>query len=270
MKVAFIISVYQNDKLHFFKQAIESLVNQNYGFDNISIYLGIDGAISTHISEYITDHHSFFYKVIVNKQNKGLAFTLNCLIEALGDERYIFRMDSDDIAKTDRVTKQIAFMQQHPEIEISGGAIEEIDSSGKAQMTRIYPKSTKIAKRFIPKASIFAHPTVCFRKSFFNKGYRYKTKYKFNQDIILWYEALACGIEVGNINDVVLQLRMTEEFYKRRGRKMALGEFLVNCNGIKALYGYHWKMLYPFARLLIRLMPSMPSRLIKLIYSEKI
>ena len=35
MKIAFIITVYKNDKLKYFKEAIDSIVNQDYGFENI-------------------------------------------------------------------------------------------------------------------------------------------------------------------------------------------------------------------------------------------
>jgi len=51
-KIAFIITVYKNDKLEYFKEAIESIINQNYGFWNINIYLGIDGPLSNGLEAY--------------------------------------------------------------------------------------------------------------------------------------------------------------------------------------------------------------------------
>ncbi len=44
-KVAFMITVYKNDKLKYFKEAMEFIVNQYYGFDNINTYLEIDGKL---------------------------------------------------------------------------------------------------------------------------------------------------------------------------------------------------------------------------------
>jgi len=52
-KVAFIMSVYKNDKLEYVKEAVESIINQDYGFENINIYLGIDGEIAKDIEDYI-------------------------------------------------------------------------------------------------------------------------------------------------------------------------------------------------------------------------
>jgi hypothetical protein len=265
-QISFIITVYKNDKLEFFKEAIESIVNQDYGFDNINIYLGIDGELFNSTQNYINDNVALFYKVVQNEENRGLAFTLNRLIEILEDEKYVFRMDADDICKTNRVSKQTAFMENHSNISIIGGAIEEFSGNGIVNMTRTYPKTTEEAKKFIPKASIFAHPTVCFKKSFFDADFKYSEQYRFSQDLALWYDALANGFEVSNIDDVVLELRVTKDFYKRRSYKKAFGEFRIYYNGIKKLYGFNWRFIYPVARLVTRLMPV---GIVKIIYNEK-
>ncbi len=202
MKVAFIITVYKNDKLEYFKEAIESIINQDYGFEDINIYLGIDGQLSNELEAYIKNGKNLFYKIVRNEENNGLAYTLNKLIDNLENEEYIFRMDSDDICKLDRVSKQINFMEKNKSIEILGGAIEEKNENGKIRMIRTYPKSNQEAKNYIYKASIFAHPTVCFRKSFFDKGFRYNIKYRFSQDLELWYKALRYNIKISNLDEL--------------------------------------------------------------------
>ncbi len=55
----------------------------------------------------INDNKDIFYKIIKNKYNMGLAKTLNKLIEVLEDEEYIFRIDADDICRSDRVQKTL-------------------------------------------------------------------------------------------------------------------------------------------------------------------
>ena len=264
-KIAFIVTVYKKDKLAYFVQAIESMVNQDYGFEYINIYLGIDGDLSEDIVNYIDENKALFYKVLQNEENRGLAYTLNRLIEVLEYEEYIFRMDSDDISELDRVTKQIAFMQSNPNIDIIGGAIQEIDEEGSPKMVRTYPKSTYEAIRLIPTASIFAHPTVCFRRSFFEKGFRYSNNLKYNQDLDLWYKVLANGVQVSNLEDIILQLRTTPEFYTRRNYQRAFNEFSIYWNGIINLYGFNWRLVYPIARLFTRLLPA---NVIEMIYNS--
>lgn len=266
-KVAFLITVYKEDKIDFFKQAVESIVDQDYGFEFINIYLGIDGKLSNEVKGYIHSNDRLFYKIIKNRRNEGLGPTLNKLIEALCDERFVFRMDSDDISKPNRVSKQVRFMIENPGIEIIGGAIEEIDEKYTVKMIRTYPKTTKAAKDFISKASIFAHPTVCFNRSVFSKGFRYNQKLRFNQDIALWYDILYHKIQISNLDDVVLSLRVTSDFYRRRSYKRALSEFAVYCRGIKLLYGSSWRYIFPVIRLVSRLMPVF---IIETLYSERI
>lgn len=263
-KAAFIITVYQNDKLEYFTQAVESIVRQDYGFENINIYLCIDGIIPADIRNYIDENKNLFYKLVQNDENRGLAYSLNKLIDVLENEEYIFRMDSDDICKPDRVSKQMKMMLSNIHIDIVGGAIQEIDEEGCTKMVRTYPKNTEDAKKFIAKASIFAHPTVCFRRSFFEKGFRYQTKF-FPEDLYLWFDALAKGIDVSNIDDIVLNFRTSNNFYNRRSYSWSIKEFKVYWHGIKKLYGYNWRLIYPIARIFIRLLPSNG---VKIIYNS--
>ncbi|EGR1670319.1 glycosyltransferase, partial [Vibrio parahaemolyticus] len=82
--VAVIMSVYKNDKLNWFKEAIESLKSQDIGWENINLYLGIDGELPMEVEEYISELSP--YKVIKNEKNMGLAATLNKLISELDSE----------------------------------------------------------------------------------------------------------------------------------------------------------------------------------------
>ena len=67
IKISFIITVYKNDKLEFFKEAIESIVNQDYGFNNINIYLGIDVQLPDNTQNYINENSNLFYEIIQRK-----------------------------------------------------------------------------------------------------------------------------------------------------------------------------------------------------------
>lgn len=254
-KIAFIITVYKGDNLEFFQEAIKSICDQTVGFENINIYLGIDGSLNSLTENYINKNKELFYKIVKNEVNKGLAFTLNKLINSLGNEEFIFRMDSDDICKVDRVKKQIKFLNSNSSILICGGAIEEFTEEAGVKMTRYYPNTTREAKNYIYKASIFAHPAVCFKKEFFKKGFRYDANYKFSQDVDLWFRALKYNVQIGNIDDVVLQLRVQSNFYKRRSYKKAFGEYKIYIKGIISNYGISYKLIYPLFRLGFRLFP---------------
>jgi glycosyltransferase involved in cell wall biosynthesis len=58
-------------------------------------------------------------KVIVDGQRLGLARRLNMGID-LAAGRYIARMDADDVSFPERLAKQVAYLDQHPEVDLVG------------------------------------------------------------------------------------------------------------------------------------------------------
>ena len=73
---------------------------------------------------------NYFYIIERSNSNQGLAFTLNNLISKLGDESFIFRMDSDDLCMPCRFERQILFLLKNSDIDILGSDIEKIKPMG--------------------------------------------------------------------------------------------------------------------------------------------
>lgn len=260
-KIAFIITVYKNDKLEFFKQAIESIVNQDYGFENINIYLGIDGELPDEIQSYI-DNSKDFYKIVQNEQNKGLAYTLNRLIEILEDEEYIFRMDSDDVCRLDRVSKQLKAFDNDKDLMILGSDLIEIDEHGNELRKKTMPTDYEIIKKYSIARSPLNHPTVAMRKEFFEIVGLYNEQFLKSQDYELWARALKKGVKISNISEPLLYFRVASDFMvKRNSISSYKNEFKVSIelmNHFK-MYGQFPKVI---AKLLIRLMPSSIGKIV--------
>ena len=112
--VSIVLPVYNAEK--YVREAIESILNQT--FTDYEFVIINDG--STDGSEKIIQ--SFKDKRIIyvkNEKNIGIVKTLNKGIEkAFGT--YIVRMDADDVSVSDRVEKQVKFMDENPRISISG------------------------------------------------------------------------------------------------------------------------------------------------------
>lgn len=86
-------------------------------------------------------------------------------------------MDADDISILNRFEMQNTFLEEHPEVDMVVGAISEIDEKGNDRGRIIrYPTSPEDCRAFFTKRNPVAHPTVMFRRSFFEKaGYHYPT-----------------------------------------------------------------------------------------------
>ena len=146
-------------------------------------------------------------------------------------------MDADDISLPDRIEKQICFLNEHPEIDVVGGAINEIDEEGcESGKTIVYPATPTECKKFLRKRNPLAHPAVLFRKSFFDKiGHCYRPEYRKNQDTMLWYDGLMHGVNIANLPNVVLKFRMTEALFKKRrnGWVFAKNNWRTDCKSTK-------------------------------------
>ena len=127
-KLVVIESVYKNDKSAYLRLSLDSIFAQS--FKNFKLLLYIDGPVPEGIWRVIWSYKDERLKVIDNPVNKGLATALNNLLSRCKDYSFIARMDADDIALPDRFEKQIAYLEAHPEVDMVGGAINEIDENG--------------------------------------------------------------------------------------------------------------------------------------------
>lgn len=218
--IAVILPIYKKDKIEYLTKTIESLIMQTY--KDFHIYIGVDGPIGNDIEQYFTQIECQNKITIFRfEENRGLACVLNDLLDVCFEKGYdyIARMDADDISENDRLEKQMTFLNTHPEIDVVGGAIDEIDENGNIRNKRIvYPETPEECRAFFAKRNPHAHPAVMFRKSFFDKlhGKKYRPEYRQNQDTMLWYDGMMAGTKHANIPDVVLRFRMTDAMFKKR------------------------------------------------------
>lgn len=230
--IAIILPVYKNDKVPYVCLSLNSILNQTYKGE-IKLFIGVDGPVGKDLEECIKEYE---LKNNVSVQwfteNRGLAIVLNDLLDLCIREgyEYIARMDADDISLPERLEKQMIFLNQHPDIDVVGGSIEEIDENGESRGKIVmYPEGHEDCYAFFSHRNPHAHPAVLFRKSFFDTaGCKYRPEYRQNQDTMLWFDGMKKGTQHANIPDVVLRFRFTESLFKKRrnGWKFAKKQLL--------------------------------------------
>lgn len=224
-KMVVLMSVYKNDTPEHFRLSMESILNQTY--QNFQLLVGVDGIIEGDLKVCLESFDSSInlgadsrVKIFWFMENRGLTAVLNDLLEVgkILQPSYFARMDADDISKKDRFEKQMRYLEANPELDVIGGAIEEIEYDGKLNGKVInYPLTHQECFDFFATRNPLAHPAVMFRASFFDKVTSYNASYKKNQDTELWYRAFKTGCKFGNLQDVVLSFRISKDMYKRRG-----------------------------------------------------
>lgn len=227
MKLAVILPVCCQDRKDCFQLAAESILFQT--LKEKQLFVGVDGPVGDELTTYLNELEQQ-QQVTVKRfpENRGLACVLNDLLGICFSEgyEYIARMDADDIALSDRLEKQKRFLDEHPDIDVVGGAISEIDEQGNSRnKTVVYPDTPEACRKFFAHRNPHAHPAVMFRRSFFEKaGCRYRPEYRKNQDTMLWFDGMIKGTRHANIPDVVLNFRMTDSFFKNRRQGWALAK----------------------------------------------
>ena len=225
-KVAVMLPVYNNDNTAYLAKATESILYQTYRY--VHLYIGVDGPVGYELHESLDllDRHNMV-DIVWFPENRGLACVLNDLVDICKKEGYVYyaRMDADDVSVNDRFERQIKFLEEHPEVDVVGGAINEINGDGVSRGKHVeYPLTHEECRKFFRYRDCLAHPAVMFRARYFEKvpnGYR--PEYRKNQDTMLWYDGFLNGCVFANLKETVLNFRVNDDFYKRRnGWKRAI------------------------------------------------
>ena len=246
MKFSVAICVYDKDNVQYFKEALESIVNQSL-LPN-QIVLVVDGSINDDLRNIIDDFtikcQSIFidFDITYLKENKGHGEARKISIEKSIYE-LVALMDADDICRYDRFQKQIDAFKKDTNLSIVGGQIMEINHITKKEISkRIVPNHDKDIKEYIKSRCPFNQMTVMLKKDDVIKVGNYVDFYH-NEDYYLWIRMYLEGYNFYNLPDILVDVRINEEFYGRRGGlKYFLSEFklqrIMYKNGIISLYQF--------------------------------
>ena len=212
-----LMSLYDRENPDYLKQSIESILSQSLLTDDFVIV--IDGPINIHLQSALDSYVSRypFFHVVPLPENKGLGNALNVGVPQCKNE-LIARMDSDDIAEASRCEKELAYFNSHENIAVVGTQIQEFKNK-KGDMNSFihYPLSSKQIRQYIKKRCPFGHPSVMFKKETILKSGNYSPLMINQQDYELWIRVLYNGFEGANIDEALLNLRIGDSLYKRRG-----------------------------------------------------
>lgn len=259
-KIAVALSIYKSDTILYLKESIGSILQQTY--NNFDLYIKVDGDVDDNISKFLSDleynNDNVFVEYFLD--NKGLAFRLNQIIDEVvgkGIYKFIARMDADDISESNRFQTQIDFFQEHPNIDVLGSDIIEIDEYGNELFYKRMDYDYNEIKTKIIKKCPFNHPSVMFRIDVFNEGFRYNSTLLNTQDYYLWVDLLAKGKVFSNINQPLLKFRVNESFHNRRGINKAINDVKSRLYAFQKLDVINISnILHVIALFILRLSPS--------------
>lgn len=207
--VSIILPCYNAEK--HLKYALDSIINQEY--KNLEI-LCIDDGSSDGTLQILNDYKEKDNRMVViqNDGNKGLIYTLNKALTLVKGE-YFARMDADDYSIQNRISTQLEFLLNNPEIDLVSTGYQyfyNIDKKGNYV--------TPIAESFqaLKLLSIFctplAHATILGRSTIIkNNQYYYDNHFPHAEDFELFSRLAWKNVKLATINKNLYLVRLHSE-----------------------------------------------------------
>lgn len=236
-------------------EAIDSILAQTV--TDWELILCDDGSSddTAQVAESYVNAHPGKIILLKNLRNMGLNFTLNhCLEAATGD--YIARMDGDDISLPQRFEKELAVLENNPDIAVVSCAMSYFDEHGEhGGVARVCQEPRK---EMLVHGPVHCHAPCMIRAEAIRSvgGYSVDKRLLRVEDWHLWLKIYAAGGQGRNIPEILYKMRDDRNAASRRKFKYRLNEAHVAALAIKMLKLPKWQYLYTLRPIVVGLLPG--------------
>lgn len=192
-KLSVVMSVH-NGEAHI-TEAIDSLLVQT--FKAFELIIVNDG--STDKTAKILAAYNDPRLRIITQTNRGLVVSLNRAI-SVAETPLIARHDADDKSEPDRLEQQMKYLKKQPDVVIVGSSIKVMNAQGRVLHEHRVLLNDPELKQELLVHSPFAHGSVMFRKTAFDKAGGYQQTEWPAEDYGLWLRLSEQG-KFGNLDE---------------------------------------------------------------------
>ncbi|EKN69404.1 hypothetical protein BABA_10101 [Neobacillus bataviensis LMG 21833] len=243
-KVSVIMGVYNCAET--LSQSIESIIYQT--FSDWEFIICDDASTDTtyEIAYQYTKMYPEKIKLLKNESNMKLAATLNrCLNAASG--QYIARQDGDDISVSNRLERQVSFLDAYEEYMLVGTGMIPFDERGDMGFRIGKPIPSRVD---LPMNNTFMHATIMMRNKGYTilNGYRVTKRTRRAEDYDLWIRFFAAGFKGYNLQEALYKVKEDESAFRRREFKYYFDSAILvfqGCYTLKLPIKYYLYTLKP-------------------------
>jgi glycosyltransferase involved in cell wall biosynthesis len=165
--------------------AVESILAQSFSDFEFII---VNDCSTDNSLEYLREQKDKRIVLVNLEKNVGVTGALQAGMQSVRGE-YIARLDADDIAKPERLARQVDYLDQNPDVGLLGSSFDLIDSTGKFQrQVNLMKDDVAIRWKMLFKNPFF-HSTVMFRHHLI-KTHKLDYVRKHGEDYQLWADLL--------------------------------------------------------------------------------
>jgi glycosyltransferase involved in cell wall biosynthesis len=201
--VSIVVPVFEPHPVYF-RQAVDSILEQTFRDFELIIVEDPSASSGTTLLAGVNDAR---IRHLVNEQRTSLPRQHNRgLAESRG--RFICRFDADDICAPDRVERELAFLADHPDIDVVGSWLTVIDEQSNVIGARRYPAHHADIVASMRRFNPIANSTVMFRREIYERFGGWRDAPLPAQDYE-WYSRLASGgTRLANIEAPLVRYRI--------------------------------------------------------------
>ena len=220
------MAVYAKEKADIFDVSLRSNITEQT-LKPDEFVLVCDGELTAEL-EAVISYYAMLYPdifIVYRKEKEGLGLALRYGLERCSYP-LVARSDSDDVCVPTRFEKQVKYMDSHPEVGVVSSYIDEFRSEWTAPIrTKTLPLTHEELCEKAKFRNPLNHMAVMMRKDDIIRIGSY-IHLPYIEDYELWVRAIANGIQLGNIGEVLVHARVGDGMVKRRGKK-------------RTVYSYH-------------------------------
>ena len=199
-------------------EALESIYAQTLPPDRVVLVL--DGHVGTDqhdvIGTYGADSRGPDLTIVSLPSNSGLASALNAGL-AYCDGEFVMRMDSDDICMPDRLALQLAYFNEHPEMDVISSWASEFSANDTTEKMKVSPTEHDALAMALRWRNVIAHSAILIRTEALKKVGGYRADFGLLEDYDLWVRLLTAGSQFHVLPKVLLRIRTSLAQRGRRG-----------------------------------------------------
>jgi len=177
---------------------LHSLKSVQYDANKYAVVIVDDGSTHPITLEdvYSQISRDISVEIIQLPCNKGITTALNTGLQWIiqqNNAHFIARLDCGDICTPERFCHQVAFLKEHPEINLIGSWCIFKDHTSNVAYRYITPTRHKKIKRGMHFRNIFIHPTVMWRCDAIKDNELYPETFPDAEDYGFFYQLLRKG-----------------------------------------------------------------------------
>lgn len=223
-KYSVLMTVYVKEKAEFLREAIDSMLDQTV--KPAEFVLVEDGPLTDELYKVVAEYKKNpIFKVVTLKENQGSGPASAAGVLACSNG-WIARLDSDDWSAPDRIEKQFDAFLANPELDIIGTNCDEfIDTRDNVVAHVVLPETDEELAKFAKRRCPLRNSAIIAKKKAILKAGNYR-RFDLFEDYDLYARMIQKGAKQYNVQEPLVLVRTSEDFFKRRGGIKYAGKIL--------------------------------------------